>query len=88
MSIFEIIMLVCFGAAWPISILKSYRARTAVGKSPVFLVVILIGYLSGMLHKLVFNMDFVIILYAINFVMVSIDFVLWIRNKRLDKQKT
>lgn len=79
-------MLICFGAAWPISIIKSYRARTAAGKSPVFMIVVMTGYLSGMLHKWFFSKDFVILLYAVNFIMISIDLMLWFRNRRLDRQ--
>ena len=33
-ELLEIIMLICFGASWPISVAKSYKARTAKGKSP------------------------------------------------------
>ncbi|MEG1158123.1 MAG: hypothetical protein RSD64_02040, partial [Christensenellaceae bacterium] len=73
MSIFEIIMLCCFGAAWPASIYRSYTSRSTKGKSLVFLIVILIGYVAGMLHKLYFAFDFVIYLYALNFIMVLID---------------
>jgi len=36
MSMFEIIMLVCFGAAWPFSIYKSYTSRSNAGKSIFF----------------------------------------------------
>ena len=47
--ILETLMLVCFGAAWPLSIVKSWRARTARGKSLGFLAVILLGYAAGLL---------------------------------------
>ena len=36
-EIAEVIMIVCFGASWPFNVIKSYKARTAKGKSPVFL---------------------------------------------------
>lgn len=87
MSVFEMLMLVCFGLAWPVSIVKSYRSRTAAGKSPFFSVIVLIGYISGIVHKLLFNRDFVIFLYAVNFLMVLIDLCLWFRNRRLDRLK-
>jgi uncharacterized membrane protein YbjE (DUF340 family) len=82
MSIFEIIMLVCFGAAWPFSIHKSYKTKSVQGKSPIFLAVLLAGYISGILHKTFFNYDRVIYLYILNFVMVSIDLALYIKNKK------
>jgi len=80
-SIFEIIMLVCFGAAWPVSIYKSYVSREIAGKSVLFLWIIFAGYLSGIVHKLVYNYDFVIYLYALNGMMVMIDIMLYYRNK-------
>ena len=82
MSVFEVIMLVCFGAAWPFSIYKSYRSKSNSGKSVTFLFIILIGYISGLVHKVLFNFDMVIILYGINAVMVSIDILLYYRNRR------
>ena len=36
MSIFEAIMLICFGAAWPFSIYKSYTSRENTGKSILY----------------------------------------------------
>jgi hypothetical protein len=87
MSIFEIVMLGCFGAAWPASIYRSFRSKTARGKSLLFLVVIEIGYVAGMLHKFFYSYDFVIFLYLLNFAMVFVDIVLWFRNKKLDRQR-
>lgn len=85
MSVFEIMMLVCFGFAWPTSILKSLRSKSVEGKSVLFLYIILAGYLFGMLHKYHYSFDVVIILYGINFTMVLIDLMLYYRNKRLAK---
>jgi hypothetical protein len=83
-SIFEIIMLICFGAAWPFSIYKSYSSRSIEGKSFLFLVVVMIGYGSGILHKIFYNYDNVIYLYILNLVMVGIDLLLYIRNRRMN----
>ena len=52
-GIFEVIMLLCFAAAWPANILKAYRARTAVGTSLPFMLIIEVGYVCGMLNKVV-----------------------------------
>jgi hypothetical protein len=79
MSIFEILMLVCFGVSWPISIAKAIRTKRVEGKSPVFMLVICLGYLSGILHKLFFAFDWVIVLYALNLLMVAIDLILYYR---------
>ncbi len=80
-SVFEIAMLVCFGAAWPVSIWKSLRTRQVAGKSLFFLLIVLVGYVAGILHKLVFRFDLVIYLYVLNALMVAIDIVLYLRNR-------
>jgi hypothetical protein len=80
-SIFEITMLVCFGAAWPVSIYKSLKTRAVAGKSLFFLIIVLVGYAAGVLHKLIFHYDLVIFLYLLNAVMVSVDIVLYLRNR-------
>lgn len=82
-SIFEVGMLLCFGAAWPFSIHKSYRSRQNAGKSLPFLLVVLTGYVSGILHKLFFHMDPVVWLYALNAAMVAVDILLYFRNRFL-----
>ncbi len=79
-------MLLCFGAAWPVSIWKSWTSRKTGGKSVVFLGIILLGYLSGLTHKWMYNRDEVIILYALNAVMVCIDIALYFRNARLERR--
>jgi len=83
MCIFEAIMITCFGAAWPFSIYKSYTSRSNEGKSLFFLLVVLIGYSSGILHKLIYNFDSIIYLYILNFCLVSTDIILYFRNKRI-----
>ena len=39
-EILEIIMIVTFGLSWPANVIKSYKARTAKGKSILFLTVL------------------------------------------------
>ncbi len=85
MSIFEVIMLVCFGSAWPTSIYTSYTSRTAKGKSIVFLFIVFFGYIAGIFHKVFYNFDWVVTLYAINGLMILVDITLSIRNRNLDR---
>ena len=85
MSIFEAGMLLCFGAAWPMNIIKSLRSRTAAGKSVIFQWAVLFGYVCGITNKLLNSMDIVLVLYIINFLMVATDTVLIYRNRRLDR---
>lgn len=86
MSIFEVIMMVCFGSAWPASIYKSYTTRTARGKSIAFLLIVFIGYLAGILHKVFYNLDWVVSLYALNGLLILVDLVLSMRNRSLDRK--
>ena len=85
-SILETLMLLCFGAAWPFSIWKSYKSRSNQGKSIWFLLVIFIGYVAGSLHKFLYNFDIVFYLYVLNGAMVAIDMALYLRNVRLAKR--
>ncbi len=94
-EILEIVMIVSFGASWPMNVLKSYRSRTTKGKSLMFLCLILFGYIAGIISKLTneaYMADFsskwyVLCFYILNFLMVSIDLCLYIRNYKLDKAR-
>ena len=83
--IFEALMLICFGFAWPFSIWKSYKSETNSGKSLYFILVVDFGYFCGIIHKIFWSFDMVIILYIINFIMVTTDILLYYRNSRLMK---
>lgn len=84
-TICETIMLICFGLSWPSSVIKSYRSRTAKGKSIVFQIAIILGYLAGITGKIASgNFSYVFFLYVINLTMVCIDLCLYFRNRRLD----
>ncbi len=86
MSIFEALMILSFGAAWPASIYRSYTSRSTKGKSLAFLIIIWIGYLSGILHKVFYTYDIIIILYVLNLIMVSADLALYFRNRKLEER--
>jgi len=80
MSVFEIVMLVCFGAAWPASIYKSWKSGATAGKSVMFLLIVEVGYIAGVVHKLIYSADAVIFLYGLNAAMVLVDIGLYLRN--------
>ena len=94
-EILEIIMIVSFGVSWPMNVIKSYKARTTKGKSLAFVLLILFGYVAGITSKLVnetYMADigrkwYVLFFYVLNFVMVSVDLCLYVRNYRIDKQR-
>ena len=93
-EILEIIMIVSFGASWPLNLLKSYKARTTKGKSLPFLLLIFGGYIAGIASKLVNEAYmaafaqkwYVLFFYVLNFIMVGADLLMYVRNYRLDKQ--
>lgn len=83
MHIFEALMLISFGAAWPASIYRSYTSRTTKGKSLIFLYIVLIGYVFGMINNILNGVNYVMIFYILDFVFVSIDLGLYYRNKKI-----
>lgn len=87
MSIFEAIMLICFGAAWPFSIWKSYKSGVNQGKSLLFMIIVEVGYASGITHKILYSYDFVVWLYALNFMLVFTDLMLYWRNAKAARQR-
>ena len=90
---FEIVMIVSFGASWPMNVMKSYKARSAKGKSLSFLCLIFFGYIAGIISKFIneaymasFSTKwYVLVFYFINLTMVGADICLYIRNRKLDK---
>lgn len=80
-------MLVCFGISWPFNIAKSLRSRTAKGKSVAFELLIIAGYLCGLVGKLILgNLSYVVFFYIADILMVAADLVLTLRNRRLDRE--
>ncbi|WP_303150616.1 hypothetical protein [uncultured Cloacibacillus sp.] len=81
-------MLVCFGISWPFNIAKSIRSRTAKGKSVAFELLIIAGYLCGLVGKLILgNLSYVVFFYIADILMVAADLVLTLRNRRLDRER-
>lgn len=92
----EAMMVLCFGLSWPISIRKSYISRTAKGKSLFFEVFIWIGYVFGIVCKLIQYCEnparsWVFFLawafYFINLIQISLDILLYFRNVKLDRER-
>ena len=84
-QILEVAMLVLFGLSWPFNISKSWKSRTARGKSVLVECFIIVGYLCGVAGKFVGgNVTYVVAVYILDILMVSTDLILTIRNKFLD----
>ena len=94
-EILEIVMILSFGASWPLNVIKSYKARTTKGKSLPFLLLIFFGYIAGIASKFLneaymasFSQKwYVLFFYCLNLTMVGIDLILYVRNRRLDSKR-
>lgn len=81
-ELFESIMLICFGLSWPISVYKSFTSRSTKGKSIVFILAIILGYIAGIIGKIASGqMTCVLIVYCFNLLMVSVDLGLFFVNR-------
>ena len=88
-AILETVMLVCFGFSWPLNVLKAYRARTAKGMSLPFILLIIAGYVAGILAKLLTHqLNYVLIAYLLNLAIVLLNVLVFFRNAALDKRRT
>ena len=100
-TVFEIVMVLCFGASWPFNIVRAYKARTTKGTSLQFTILIGIGYVGGILSKIfawansmqagVAYWDWLKILafvfYIINLCMILTGLAIYFRNKKLDAKR-
>lgn len=102
-EILEIAMLVCFGCSWPISVYKSIKVRTSVGKSAVFNILLIVGYVAGIVSKFLKMTPFMaanandglkkgififaLVMYFVNLAMISANLILYYMNKHLDNIK-
>jgi alkyl hydroperoxide reductase subunit AhpC len=93
-ELFEILMLISFGASWPLNVIKSYRARTTKGKSLAFLCLIIAGYVAGIASKFtnaaymaaIGEKWYVLFFYFLNLTMVSADLLMYFRNRQIDRK--
>ena len=95
-DLLEALMILCFGLSWPISIRKSWVSRTAKGKSLFFEFFIWIGYIFGIIRKVLLwcagaGIGWLFYLgwffYILNIVEITIDMALYFRNVKLDKER-
>ena len=87
-ELMEVCMIVSFGCSWPVNVIKSYKVRTTKGKSLAFLLLIFVGYICGIIGKVMSPACkwYALFFYILNCLMVSVDLLLYARNYRLDKQ--
>lgn len=86
-SLFETIMLICFGLSWPINLVKTYKAKTAKGTSLPFLLLIIVGYVGGVTAKVLNGqINYVLAVYVINLAIVLVNLAIYARNAALDRK--
>lgn len=91
----EIVMILSFGASWPINIIKAYKAKTTKGISLLFYGLIFFGYIAGIISKFLnptymasfAEKWYVLIFYFLNLVMVLTGIIIYFRNKKLEVQE-
>ena len=88
-SILETIMLLCFGCSWPLSLIRNIKARTARSMSLGFIILIITGYVAGIIAKFI-KMDvtpwYVFVVYFFNLIVVSANLVVYFINRNYDRQ--
>ena len=92
---FFFLMLAGFGFSWPFSIIRTYQAghsgKGVAGKSPLCMILILVGYVCGIASKLVCPIPegltwlqdkWLVLVYLIDMALVSTDLGLYCRYTR------
>ena len=90
-EILEFAMLFTFGFSWPFAIHRTYCAKRVDGKSPAFMMIVLLGYVGGICARLLDSIpenDWLVVVYALDMALVSTDLTLYFhyRNKGRAKQ--
>ena len=85
-QVLEAIMIISFGVSWPISVYKSIKTKSTKGKSLLFLIFIIFGYIAGIIGKIISkNVNWVLAFYFLNVTMVSLDLIVYFINKKREK---
>ena len=84
-QVLEMVMLLCFGVSWPVSLIKNIRAKTAKSTSVWFILLILFGYTAGIAAKLLTrSAGYILAVYLLNFLVVFCNLVVWFLNHAKD----
>lgn len=86
-ELLEFGMLFAFGFSWPFAIARTYRAKRVDGKSPMFMVIVILGYCCGIASHLVEGTKlWLVAVYLVDIALVSTDLALYcyysIKNRR------
>ena len=86
----EFFMLFAFGFSWPFAIARTYRAKRVDGKSPMFMAIVLVGYVFGIMARILDSdpsNDWLIAVYLIDMTLVSTDLTLYFHYSRKNRVK-
>ena len=86
----EFFMLFAFGFSWPFAIVRTYRAKRVDGKSPMFMAIVLVGYVFGIMARILDSdpsNDWLIAVYLIDMTLVSTDLTLYFHYSRKNRVK-
>ncbi len=87
-EILESVMLICFGLSWPINVWKNIKSKTAKNMSLKFVLLIIFGYIAGIVAKVSKGaVNYVLAVYIINLAIVSVNVVVYFINKHYDQLK-
>ena len=84
--ILEFAMLFCFGFSWPFAIAKTVRAKRVDGKSPLFEIIVIVGYLFGIASHLISDRSWVIWVYLADTALVATDLALYFHYARRSRR--
>lgn len=83
----EFAMLFAFGFSWPFAIMKTWRSKRVDGKSPAFMIIVLIGYACGIAAHLVEGTKlWLCFVYLTDMALVSTDLALYFHFSRRAKE--
>jgi hypothetical protein len=90
----EAFMIVSFGLSWPMNISKAWKARTTKGTSLLFMGFINLGYVAGIISKIIlmtngkfsglWTAKLGFAFYIINFLMVTVGICIYFRNRAIE----
>ena len=86
-ELLEALMLICFGFSWPLNVYRNIKSHTAKGMSIAFILLIMTGYIAGISAKILCrNFSYVLAVYFINLAIVSVNLLVYFRNRKLDRK--
>lgn len=76
-------MLVAFGFSWPFAIARTYKTKRVDGKSPHFMIIVILGYLCGISAHLVEGTKlWLCSVYLVDICLVATDLSLYFHYSR------